>query len=218
MILQSSNPVCCVFGAGEYFNTEFTGCVPQNSFIIAADGGIDHLIEHNIKPELIVGDFDSATAFETYDSSEIIRLNPVKDDTDTLHAVNIAYERGYREFRFFGCTGGRSSHTIANIQLLHMLVERGARGYLFGNNEVLTAFSGALEFNSAAHGYISVFSLTDQSFGVCENGLKYSLHDYLLKSTDTIGVSNEFIGNSSIISSKSGVLLAVFGDISFIAK
>jgi len=217
---NSSRPVCCIFGAGEYYNTDYTALVPDRALVIAADGGLARLSGLGIKPDIIVGDFDSldnSVSFSAFPTAELIRLNPVKDDTDTLHAVNLALDRGYTEFRLFGCTGGRTSHTIANIQLLHMLSKRSAVGYLFGNGEVMTAFSdSALNFSSDARGYISVFSLTDQSDGVCETGLRYSLDNYTLKSTDTIGVSNEFTGNPASVSVKNGTLLAVFGDIGFI--
>ena len=61
-----------------------------------------------------------------------------------------------------------------------------------------------------SHGFISVFSLSDESVGVCESGLKYTLDDYTLNNRFPLGVSNEFIGESAKISVKSGTLLIVF--------
>ena len=53
--------------------------------IIAADSGMDFLYENGVTPDIIVGDFDSATTkalefFERKGQTEIHRLNPIKDD------------------------------------------------------------------------------------------------------------------------------------------
>ena len=48
---------CYIFGA---LNTEIVDFNPQeNDLIIAADGGYSTLKKLNIKPDLVVGDFDS---------------------------------------------------------------------------------------------------------------------------------------------------------------
>ena len=49
---------------------------------------MDFLYENGVTPDIIVGDFDSATTkalefFERKGQTEIHRLNPIKDDTDT---------------------------------------------------------------------------------------------------------------------------------------
>ena len=69
--------------------------------IIAADSGMDFLYENGVTPDIIVGDFDSATTkalefFERKGQTEIHRLNPIKDDTDTEYAIRLAISEGAR--------------------------------------------------------------------------------------------------------------------------
>ena len=54
-----------------------------------------------------------------------------------------------------------------------------------------------------------MFSLSDTSKGVSEEGLLYSLNDATLYNDNPLGVSNEFIGNPSKISVKDGCLLII---------
>ena len=57
-------------------------------FIIGADSGYQKCVKLNIKPNLIIGDFDSSTKPDT--DIETIILPVRKDDTDTLSAVKEA--------------------------------------------------------------------------------------------------------------------------------
>lgn len=76
--------------------------------IIAADSGMDFLYENGVTPDIIVGDFDSATTkalefFERKGQTEIHRLNPIKDDTDTEYAIRLAIREGARSIVFAWC-------------------------------------------------------------------------------------------------------------------
>ena len=46
------NKNCVIFGTGDYFGDE---SVPENSFVIAADGGIEVCSEMGIIPSIWVG-------------------------------------------------------------------------------------------------------------------------------------------------------------------
>ena len=180
----------------------------HGDMIIAADGGYDTLRRFGFTPDITIGDFDSS---EPPKEGEIIRLNPIKDITDTDRAVQYGRENGYRDFCIYGGMGGRTAHTLANIQLMHGMAVRGERCMLIGDDETMTVLrNGEIEFSVRSHGFISVFSLSDESVGVCESGLKYTLDDYTLNNRFPLGVSNEFIGESAKISVKSGTLLIVF--------
>ena len=204
--------VCYLFGAGEYFTDSVT---PKSTdFIIAVDGGYLWLKEHDIVPDLIVGDFDSMSndisSQISQSNVDIITLPPEKDDTDMSAALNEGWKRGYRIFHIFGGTGGRLDHTFANIQLLADIAVRGGRCFLFDKDTVITAIHNTcIEFPAISSGTVSVFSHTDISAGVYEKGLKYPLTDATLRNTYPIGVSNEFVGVHSSISVRSGTLIVI---------
>ena len=198
---------CYIVGAGENYGLDFTR--KENDFVIAADGGLTYLQEKNIKPDLIIGDFDSMT--ETPLHSDFIKLSVDKDDTDTLAAVRKGIQLGYDNFQIYCGTGGRIDHTIANIQTLAFLSAMNKRGYLIEKNSIITTITNdKVTFGKIDSGYISVFSLTDKSDGVFITGLKYELEKATLTNTFPIGVSNEFVGKESCISVKAGTLIIVY--------
>ena len=54
---------------------------------------------------------------------------------------------------------------------------------------------------------MSVFSLSESSYGVSEKGLKYTLEGAVLESGFPLGVSNEAAGECAEVSVKEGELL-----------
>lgn len=195
---------CLIFAAGEY-----PACKPPlpEGLVIAADAGWQKAEEWGLTPYTVVGDFDSAPAPE---QGQVVRLNPMKDETDTLEAVRLGLEQGCNEFYFYGATGGRTAHTFANIQTLVMLAKKGMRGCLVSEKEMMTVLcNGAMRFGEKSEGYVSVFSLTASSKGVWETGLKYTLDDYEMTNDYPIGVSNEFTGVPAEIGVKNGTLLVI---------
>ena len=120
--------------------------------------------------------------------------------------------KGYKTFHIYGGTGDRPEHTFANIQALAYLSKNGARGYLFGENHIITAVTnGEISFNEDKKGYISVFAYSNEARGVFISGLKYELNDKLILNDMPIGVSNEFIGQNSKISVADGTIIVVWG-------
>lgn len=194
---------CYIFGAGEYYADER---VAPDSFIIAADAGIQVCRQKGIVPDVIIGDFDSLG----YDleGENVIKLPKIKDDTDTLAAIRYALNKGYRRFVLYGCTGGRISHTLANIQSLSFLANRGAIGFLVDKCEVITATKGGFHFSSDYSGFLSVFA-AESGTVVSEEGLKYTIDKQTIATDFPIGVSNEFIGKKACITVHSGTAVVV---------
>lgn len=198
---------CFVVGAGDFFGLLIR---PEaGDLIIAADGGYDHLKREKIEPDIVVGDFDSRDG-NIPDHPNVIMLDVQKDDTDIAHAVGIGLERGYRDFRIFGGTGGRESHTIANIQMLTGLAKKGAHAWLYGRDSVITVIhNDSLMFSEVTEGMVSVFSLSDRAESVDILGMKYTMQDGILTNDTALGVSNMLIGKEAHISVKKGTLLII---------
>ncbi len=186
---------CCIIGASELYYNEIK--INEGDLVIAADGGLKHCEAMGIRPDLIVGDFDSYGSSPEGDN--IIRLNPIKDDTDTMMCIKLGLEKGFDTFVLYGCTGGRFSHTLGNLQILSYLRMNNARGYLMGEYEITTVICNEEAiFSDDCRGYISLFAM-DRSIIATEKGLKYSLNGYELTNQTTLGVSNEFMGAPSSI-------------------
>ena len=196
------------------------GSIPisEGDFVIAVDGGLMYCESLGVEPDLIVGDFDSITEsftgalneIETKFPEKVVRLNPMKDDTDTMAALKIGIEKGFETFYMYGCGGGRLEHTIANIQSLIYLKDRDLKGYIMeGEGMTFVMRDESVSFKETMEGYVSLFALDPVIKGVTEKGLKYTLEKAELTYGFPLGVSNEFTGVQSEISVDSGTALVV---------
>jgi thiamine pyrophosphokinase len=205
--MQMNDRICYIFGAGER-----VGSPPPpapGDFVIAADGGYDYALSCGIKPNLLIGDFDSIS--EVPEFAHTITLPKIKNDTDMSAALEEGYKKGYRTFNIYGGTGGRIDHTLANIQSIADIAQRGGRGFLFEKNSVITVIHNSqIEFGAEAAGFVSAFAYGRIAEGVTETGLKYSLSEAVLRNTYPLGVSNEFCGKPSRISVKNGTLIIIY--------
>ncbi|MBQ7117930.1 MAG: thiamine diphosphokinase [Clostridia bacterium] len=200
--------ICYIIGAGDVYESGFSA--GADDCIICADGGYRYKELLGRECDCVVGDFDSFGTVPETDKKIVAPCE--KDETDMMLAVDTGYAKGYRDFILFGALGGeRSDHSVANIQLLHYIASKGAKGTIIHGDEVFTAFKNdTLYLENNLKGYISVFSLSDESRGVTLKNLKYTLENAVLHSFNPVGVSNEFIGERAEISVKDGVLLAVY--------
>lgn len=200
--------ICCIIGAGDMEKAD----IPHEfvDFIICADGGYKNSRLLGRECDLVVGDFDSLGRVP--EKENVITAPTEKDETDLMLAFLQGYERGYRDFVILGALGGeRFDHSMGNIQLLSLMAHKGARGRIFHKGQCLTVIKDSfLGFTAREKGYISVFSLSDESRGVTIENLKYPLENAVLTRNKPIGVSNEFLGKESRISVSQGELLIIY--------
>jgi len=202
------NKHCYIAGAGEFNDKIQPG---ENDYIIAANGGYAALKSRGITPDLVVGDFDSLEKEPSHPN--VVRSPVEKDDTDMMLAVKQGLERGYTSFLINGGLGGRLDQTIANIQILAYIAERNARGILTGNDVNVTAIKNSamqISRGEKQNGTVSIFSAGDIAEGVTLKGLKYPLENAVITSDYPIGVSNEFIGETAVVSVTSGILIIMW--------
>ncbi len=196
---------CYIFGAGSFYGLDHRPA-PED-YVIAADGGWLACCKAGVLPDLLLGDFDSLES--PPDFPHIVRMPVEKDDTDTMLAVKAGLDRDETEFHIYGGMGGRrTDHTMANFQALLYLARRGARGWLYGQEERYTAIhNGTLHLPARKSGIVSVFCLGADVRGVEISGAKYPLHEAALSAEFPLGVSNHFVGEPVTISIQDGSLL-----------
>ena len=177
-------------------------------YLLAADGGLEHLKKMGRKPHGILGDFDSLGY--TPQGAEVFPVE--KDDTDAMLAARKGLELGYREFLFYGALDGpRLDHTVANFQTLQFLADHGAWGYLVGRDYLVTVMKNeTLAFPTACEGVISLFCLGAEAGGVTLRGLHYGLENGTLTPGFPLGVSNHFTGREATAEVKDGSLLVMW--------
>ena len=197
---------CFIFGAGSFYGLRERPTA--DDFVVAADAGYRCCRQAGIRPDLLVGDFDSMAQPE--DFADVLRVPVEKDDTDTVLAARQGLERGCDTFYIYGGTGGtRLDHTLANLQLLLFLRRRGARAYLYDRNFVFTAAEGETLTirRTVPWGLLSVFCADGPVEGLSLRGVQYPLADAPLQADFPLGVSNHFVGKAVRISVESGCLL-----------
>ena len=196
---------CIIFCAAGFDGLLFP--IPEDALVIAADGGLRHTQALGIRPNVILGDFDSLGYVP--DDSQVYPVE--KDDTDAMLAVRVGLERGCDFFLFYGAMDGpRLDHTVANFQTLGYLATHGARGALIGRDYIATVLcEETIEFSEDADGILSLFCL-GASAEVTIEGLKYGLDHGTLTPDFPLGVSNHFEGKAARITVHDGQALALW--------
>lgn len=189
----------------------------KNKFnnIIASDKGLEALDKCNIKPNYIIGDFDSLNekVLNKYINDEtvkIIKLNPEKDYTDTHMALKLAIELKSTDITIIGAIGSRLDHTLANINILKEALEKKVACRILNENNNITLINKNITIKKEEeYPYISLIPLTTNVTGVTLNGFKYPLDNATMKIGKSIGVSNEQIEDSATIKLEDGILIVI---------
>ncbi len=204
-----SERCCVIVAAGEIHNYERArDFLRDDDFFIFCDGGLSHAGGLGIKPDVVVGDFDSCDANDLEwwkQKSEIIQLPREKDDTDTLFAVKLAVERGYCDFVLLGAMGGRFDHALGNISILLYLNGLGKKALLIDDYSVMQI----VDIEDACS-YFSVLTVAGDVSGVNIKNAKYPLENARLTCDFQLGISNEVLpGKVAEVSVASGRVLVV---------
>ncbi|KFF31421.1 thiamine diphosphokinase [Bifidobacterium bombi] len=216
---DAAEKICVIYAAGEYYGDEPDAAhLPAHRLVVAADGGFDHACVLGVTPDIVIGDFDStsyADVLRRSSGATVIPLPAEHDDPDMLSAMKIGWRHGARNFHIFGGLGHRIDHSIANIQMLSLLAQHNAVGFLYGNGYITTAIrAGGLDFAARHHAsgeMVSVFAYSDEVHDVYEKGLKYELNAATFNNTSVHGVSNEFLdGRKASIGVADGTLIVTF--------
>ena len=197
---------CIIFCAAGFEN--LAAPIGPEDYVLAADGGLRHLEQLKIRPNGIIGDFDSLGYVP--EGAEVFPVE--KDDTDAMLAAKKGLELGFREFLFYGSLDGpRLDHTVANFQSLQYLAERDATGYLVGNAQIVTVLrNGKLTFPAECAGILSVFCMGADATGVTVRGAQYELENGTLSAGFPLGVSNHFVGKEVTVAVEKGSLLLLW--------
>lgn len=178
----------------------------QGDLIIGADRGYLNLKNSGIKPDIVIGDFDSYTG--NIDCENIERLPRIKDFTDGEVAIRHGIEKGYKKIKVYGAIGGALDHTLANIAHCAKYTCDGVDiSFVDKENVLFGVCNSRVSFSKEAKGRVSVFAYGKKAEGVYEKGLFYTLDNATLDPFVPLGVSNEFIGKESEISVGNGILL-----------
>ena len=189
----------------------------ENTCLIAADRGVEFFMGTDLEPDVAVGDFDSLSAegakyMETLKHTEIRRLKPEKDDSDTQSAANYAIEQGTERIMILGATGNRIDHLMANFGLLMLGKTKQVQIVLVDAYNYMSLIeSGMILKKEEQFGkYVSFFPIEGEVTGLTLKGFKYPLNSYTLKVEDSgMTVSNEISDPEAEVTFETGKLLMI---------
>lgn len=175
-------------------------------YVLCADGGWHIAEAAGVKPDAVVGDFDSSDAPE---AGPVERFPVEKDDTDTVLCVKKALARGCDDFLIVGGFGGRLDHTLANFQTLNYAASLGARAEMRDGLSWATVIRGGGIRVEKRPGKLSVFALDTVCRGLTIRGAKYNVENVEITSAFPLGMGNDFVGDHAEISVEDGALLVM---------
>lgn len=197
---------CFIISGGDYSPIEN---ISDTQFVIACDKGYEYAKKASVKPDLIIGDFDSYEG-KLDKRIPVQKYKPEKDDTDTMIAINYAIDHGFNEITLCCALGGRLDHTLGNIQAASYAALKGLKVIMPSSNDTLYFISNtSIELEKKENHSLSIFALTEKADGVNATGVKYPLKDAIFYNHSTLGVSNEWTDDKACISVGNGVLLVV---------
>lgn len=178
------------------FNIDLSNIDLTNYYTIGVDEGALNAINNNTHLDLSIGDFDSVNKEELdliyKNSREVIKLNPIKDETDTEEALKIAYQKSNDVTIFGGIQGNRVEHFLSILGLLSKYKDLT----LIDNNSYIFVKDKSFTFKKndyKDYKFFSIFSLSNDLL-ISLKGFKYNLSNYNLKVTNTtLTVSNQMI-------------------------
>ena len=200
---------CVIIGAATILNYDrVKSYLRPDDFFIFCDGGLNHAEKLGVKPDLIVGDFDSHIRPRT--STEIIQLPREKDDTDSFFACKEGARRGFSDFLLIGMLGQRFDHSLVNISILLYLKKLGKQGLLVDDYSEMEILSSEVLKIPEKFAYFSLLCIAGDVSGVNIKNAKYPLENGIIKSDFQYACSNEVLPSKTAeVSVENGWLLLV---------
>jgi thiamine pyrophosphokinase len=190
--------------------------LPEKDLIICADGGLAQALRWELRPDLIIGDLDSADPADldrlAAQGIEIIRHPVEKDETDLELALLAALEREPEEIIILGGFGKRLDMTLANIFILASAKFQGGPTLRLMDQHRTVLFlqgPGSLTLEGDPQETVSLLPLGGPVRGVTLQGLKYPLKDAVLELGSTRGISNVISESPARIEIQEGGLIVV---------
>lgn len=203
-----------LFINGEVGNYHFIDeFLSEETFLVAVDGGLRHLLSVHQIPDLLIGDLDSVPP-EQIDSMasqavEIQRFPVEKNETDLELALFEVARRGYKEIFLVGALGGRIDQTLANLFLLQMPELAAVKVVVIDDSQELFVIRDRAEIKGQTGDTLSLLPLNENAKGVTTVGLRYPLVNESLYPERSRGISNEMLESEALVTLSKGILLCV---------
>jgi len=210
-----SDTVLVLAGGGEP-GPELLAALPATGVrCLAADSGLDHARALGLRPELVVGDLDSASpaALAWAEAEGIpIERHPVdKAHTDLELALARAVASAPDRVLVAGIGGGRLDHFLANVGVLASprWAAVSVDGWIDGARIAVVHPGRPRVLEGAPGDLLSLLPVNGDAVGVTATGVAWPLDGETLAASSSRGVSNVFTQLTAVVGLLEGTLLAV---------
>ena len=178
--------------------------IDSNDFFISIDAKLENLKELGVRPNLILGDLDSAEIDGLDNQIEVVELSD-QNKTDLEKSLDYCKEHSIKKVLILGSSGLRDDHSMANILLassysdnLHIELITSFYRIIFVRENTLI---------NAPNAPVSIISLSTDN-KITTRGLKYNLDNEKLKSFSH-GISNEVKGENFTVEAESTIIVFI---------
>lgn len=213
-------PRAVIFANGQLPDIEAArALLREDDYLIAADGGANHLMRMGILPAIVIGDLDSVDEDKlyelTYAEFGIEQYSEDKDETDLELALQYALELAPSAILIVGALGGRFDQTLANLSLLtdprlpsiDIRLDDGVEEVFF--LWPVAGKGGQGEVHGRSGDLVSLIPWGGPVEGVSTEGLRWPLYGETLYVYKSRGVSNVMLADTASVQTQSGMLLVV---------
>jgi thiamine pyrophosphokinase len=182
---------------------------------VGADRGALFLVQHGIKPNIAMGDFDSVNETELalirLNSKQFLSCDPVmKDLSDTEMAFSWALDQNPQEIILYGALGTRFDHSLANIHLLIQAMRNQTVCTIVDSNNRIRLINHSIRLQrTTCFSHVSLLPFTPMVTGITLQGFQYPLHEATLTIGQSLGISNRIVEPFGYIQISQGMLLVI---------
>jgi len=175
--------------------------------IFAADAGLDRLLEIEVHPDIVVGDFDSVRELEQFQKERAHNSDENSTDVDKLLAI--AHERGIGSITLASVEGDQLDHMLATLHsaakspLKVRIALRTGMGWILNSGD-------AIEIDTHQDRRVSLIPL-EEVRGAVLQGVKWPLEGATLHPSGMTAVSNIAAGDQVKASIQSGSAFLFIG-------
>lgn len=180
-------------------------------FTVVLDGALDRVIQKGIRPDVVLGDFDSIESRESLENLDrAIKTLQIDDQntTDFEKGLDYLISNGHRAVHVLWATGLRLDHTWNNLLSMAKYAEK-IQITLVDDFGICHILSRKFRKTYPEGFKLSIMPVTD-TYGVSTKGLKYNLNNEDLIVPLRTSSSNEVLGDGFVeIDHERGILALI---------
>ena len=198
--------------------------INKNDFIVACDGGMNTLERLGIKPNAIVGDFDSfinqtkqIAGIKPDDNPAEVIENGIsylkypteKDFLDSEPAIDFAVSKGFKTINLVNVIGSEIDHMLGTVFLLDKPKYHEIDLKILTSNQTIFIASGDFTISGDIGKKVSLIPLFSEVKVASSSCLKYNPANNKMHMHTNAGISNEFTSKQVKVSLEYGKFLVV---------